>query len=165
MRITKLSLLAGAALAITATVAAADAVLANPNPAVQVAQAAMSEPRLRGFVRSVVGNQVLVELDRAEEPLRWIGMSRSELGAMNIMGGTPVFVQGNRIVGLAHRGTVTPRTSDFTSRTQALWADYERSLSEPSQPPVFSQPSQPSFSAPPPVVTPAPLPAPIPGLW
>lgn len=162
MRITKLSLLAGAALAIAATVAAADAVLANPNPAVQVAQAETSEPRIRGFVRSVVGNQVLVELDRAEEPLRWIGMSRSELGAMNIMGGTPVFVQGNRIVGLAHRGTVTPRTSDFTSRTQALWADYERSLSEPSQPPVFSQPS---FSEPPPAVTPAPLPAPIPGLW
>jgi len=163
MRITKLSLLAGAALAVAATALATEAAKANPGASVQIAQMAdTSEPRMRGIVRSVVGNQVLVELDRAEEPFQWIGMSRSELGAYNVMGGTPVYVQGNRIVGLAHRGPMAPRTSDFTSRTQALWADYERSLNEPNTPVA---PVQPSFAEPlpaPPEAIPA---APIPGLW
>ncbi len=164
MRITQLSLLAGAAIAVAAPLAAAELAIANPGATVQVAQASdMDEPRLRGIVRSVVGNQILVELDRAEEPFAWIGMSRSEIGALNIMGGTPVYVEGNRIVGLAHRGTPTPRTSDFTSRTQALWADYERSLNEPNAAPAPAPaPAQPFEPAPAPA---APPPAPIPGLW
>ncbi|NJL01940.1 MAG: hypothetical protein HC838_08360 [Spirulinaceae cyanobacterium RM2_2_10] len=166
MRITPLSLLAGAAFTLAATAALAEVAVANPRPSVQLAQVDdMNEPRLRGIVRSVVGNQVLVELERTEMPFEWIGMSRSELGALNIMGGTPVYVQGGRIIGLAYRGTPTPRTSDFTSRTQALWADYERSLNEPNAPAFTPAPST-DFSQPVPAPVPvAPPPAPIQGLW
>ena len=42
-------------------------------------------PRVRGVVKSVVGTQVLVELDRAQEPFLWVGVPQAQLGSLNLM--------------------------------------------------------------------------------
>lgn len=120
-------------------------------------------PRVRGIVKSVVGTQVLVELDRAQEPFLWVGVPQAQLGALNLMGGTPVFVEDKKIVGLApYAVPIPPRPSNFSSRIQALWADYERSLDRNPSPSTVSLPFDST-----PTVTPAPTSTPIPiqGLW
>jgi hypothetical protein len=120
-------------------------------------------PRVRGIVKSVVGTQVLVELDRAREPFLWVGVPQAQLGALNLMGGTPVFIEGNKIVGLApHAAPIPPRPSNFSSRIQALWADYERSLDRSPRPSTISLPFDST-----PTTTPLPTTAPVPiqGLW
>ena len=120
-------------------------------------------PRVRGIVKSVVGTQVLVELDRAQDPFLWVGVPQAQLGALNLMGGTPVFVEGNKIVGLApHTVPIPPRPSNFSSRIQALWADYERSLDRNPSPSTISLPFD---SSPATIPAPTTSPVPIQGLW
>ncbi|MEM9543516.1 MAG: hypothetical protein AAGA60_28995 [Cyanobacteria bacterium P01_E01_bin.42] len=132
-------------------------------PILMAQRSAPRAPRVRGIVKSVVGTQVLVELDRAQEPYMWVGVPQAQLGALNLMGGTPVFVEDNKIVGLApYAAPIPPRPSNFSSRIQALWADYERSLDRNPSPSTISLPFE---SAP--AVTPLPTTSPVPiqGLW
>ncbi|NEO26166.1 MAG: hypothetical protein F6K03_04535 [Kamptonema sp. SIO4C4] len=166
MQIKKLSLWV-VALSLLLGAIATEAGKAAPSQTLELAQREQTrEPRMRGIVKSVVGTQVLVELDRREDPYVWVGVSRSQLGTLNLMGGTPVYVEGDKIVGLAPHIASAPSSSNFSSRVQALWAEYERSLDEPRNPTVSlprrsSQPTNtPSESA-----SPSSEPVPIPGLW
>ncbi|WP_017305896.1 hypothetical protein [Spirulina subsalsa] len=158
MRLTKFAVLTGTALAVGLSAIAADVVQAQPdsNPLLLAQSSPSREPKIRGVVRSVVGTQVLVELERSEDPLMWVGVSQSDLGAMNLMGGTPVFVQGRRIVGLAPRGISISSPSDFSSRVESLWAEYDHNQEEPRSSVLPSSE---------PMMAPVPQTAPIPGLW
>lgn len=164
MRLTKLTLLTGTTLALCLSAIAADMAQAKPSDNSQLlAQSnTTQEPKIRGTIRSVVGNMVLVKLDRNEDPFMWVGVSQSDLGALNLMGGTPVFVQGKRIVGLAPRGILTPSSSDFSSRVQSLWAEYERNQDQPRPSSSVSLPPSPEMVEPAPQMAPA---TPVPGLW
>lgn len=173
MKIKNLSLYI-AALSLLVGAIATQTSQAAPNYSTQLAQQSDTrEPRMRGIVKSVVGTQVLVELDRGDDPYKWVGVPQAQLGALNLMGGTPVYVQGNKIVGLApHVASAPSSSSNFSSRVQSLWADYERSLDEPRPaenitPPSSSVPSNTSAPAnsSPSEVIPSNEPLPIPGLW
>ncbi|MDB9314405.1 hypothetical protein PN462_14935 [Spirulina sp. CS-785/01] len=166
MQIKKLSLWI-VALSVFLGAIATETGIAAPTQTVELAQRNQNrEPRMRGVVKSVVGTQVLVELDRGEDRYMWVGVSQSQLGSLNLMGGTPVYVEGNKIVGLAPRIASAPSSSNFSSRVQALWAEYERSIEEPRNPTV-SLPRRSSQPTNVPSETPSPSnePVPIPGLW
>ncbi|MGK7925624.1 MAG: hypothetical protein AB4290_10325 [Spirulina sp.] len=159
--VTVLTLLLGA---IATEAARAESQVESLNEPLLLAQrSAPRAPRVRGIVKSVVGTQVLVQLDRSQEPFIWVGVPQAQLGALNLMGGTPVFVEGNKIVGLApHTVPVPPRSSNFSSRIQALWADYERSLDRSPSPSTVSLPFD---STPTAIPAPTTTPVPIQGLW
>ncbi|MEA5468755.1 hypothetical protein [Spirulina sp. 06S082] len=159
--VTVFTLLLGA---IATETARAESMVESFNEPILLAQRTTPrEPKVRGVVKSVVGTQVLVELDRAQDQFLWVGVPQAQLGSLNLMGGTPVFLEGNKIVSLApHSLPVPPRSSNFSSRIQSLWSDYERSLDRSPSPSTVSLPFD---STPATIPGPATTPVPIQGLW
>lgn len=131
----------------------------------------------RGRIISIVGNLVEVQLDNSEETV-WINVSQADLRRFSLKEGLYVALASESgyytITGIASSqavATASSSSSDFRSRTAALWREYEASLSRQRTTTVtapittqqeFQQPAPPP---PPASSVAAPEPEPVRALW
>lgn len=130
----KLSLWSGAALCLLSGITIIDS--AQANVVNEVAQmetgtGAMPTSDMRGRIISISGNLIEVQPAGGEETV-WIGVSRET--SIGLVEGMDVFLaQANgryKIVGIASSSmAVTQQSSGFSSRTAALWQEFEQNFS------------------------------------